>query len=168
MGTGDWTEILSPTPDILLAVRAAFKQSPNEFDHVLADYFAHYTTTYAALNPMIFLGAIVQLREATTGSRHDNYVTHFLDNSKRESNVVSKAKKWGIGFIAEFLQEIRKILCGQKESHAKLGDRFQAPLAFLTAALSKKLGIDNPTALSMALLVMLSRARTSKKKRSAK
>jgi hypothetical protein len=164
MDTGDWTETLSPTPDILQAVSAALMHSDHKFDHALADYFIHYTTTYAALNPLVLLGAVVQPREAPPDSEwRDEDKMYFLYHSMRPPSALEKARRWGIGFIAEFLQELRNILCGPKKSHRKLSDKFQAALAFLTAALSKKLGIDNPTALGMALLVLLSLPRASKK-----
>jgi hypothetical protein len=132
--------------------------------HALAEYLAHRTTKYAAISPIMVLGAIVQPREAMPSDRYDKNSVYFLYNyAWREPSAFGKAKKWGIGFIAEFLQELRNILCGPKKSHGKLSDKFQAALAFLAAALSKKLGIDNPTALGMALLVLLSLARASKK-----
>ena len=82
--------------------------------------------------------------------------------SKRAKNPAETAEDWGKAFIFEIFNDLRKIICGKGKTPAKLGHKSTAVLTSLAAFIAQYLGISNPTALGIAVLVLLSLGNATK------
>ncbi len=78
-----------------------------------------------------------------------------------------KASEWGRQFVARFIGEIRKALCGENSEFAKQqkehGATPKAAAVALATTVMSQTGIDSPTALGAATFLLLVLAHATKK-----
>ena len=75
-------------------------------------------------------------------------------------------RKWSDGVSSFFLivlDELRTIICGKGKTPKKLGTNSQAVLTALAAALAHKLGLDQPTAIGIAVLMLMTLGQATKR-----
>ena len=75
----------------------------------------------------------------------------------------SDAVTWAFDFLMEIFAELHAIICGKGKTPSKLGDKSQAALTALAAVIVQHLGVSDTTALGIAVLVLLSLGRATKK-----
>jgi len=71
-------------------------------------------------------------------------------------------KVWGVGFLIAFLSELREIIC-KKRDRNKLSNYTQSLIAGIATFLTSKLALSSGTATALAVLILLSLAKASKK-----
>jgi hypothetical protein len=91
------------------------------------------------------------------------HVVVEIDRAKKEdNNLLQKGVVSVSSFFLTYLNEFRKIICGSRKSPTKLGKNTQAIISGLAAFITSKLGVSNPTAVGIAVLILLTLAQATK------
>jgi hypothetical protein len=131
--------------------------SQDVLDHQLGRYLEELTVNAAFRGqtpPLVMLGLAVDEIEHKT--------TREAGPANSEWPSPSKLRAWGQGFIVLIFKELRKIVCGSGRTPSKLGNTSQAAIAALATEIAYRFGINNPTALGVAVLVFLSLGHATK------
>jgi hypothetical protein len=85
-----------------------------------------------------------------------------IHEERRKAGVVQKGAAGLSSFFLSILDELRAIICGKGKSAKKLGKNSQAILAAVAAVVSRALGIGDPTATGIAVLVLITLGQATK------
>jgi hypothetical protein len=85
-----------------------------------------------------------------------------IDEEARRAGIIRKRSGGALTFFLILLGELRTIICGKGKTPKKLGSTSQTVLTALAAAIVQKLGISNPTATAVAVLMLIALGRATK------
>lgn len=86
-----------------------------------------------------------------------------IDRQAKEEGILRKRSGGASSFFLILLDELRGIICGKGKTPKKLGTNSQAVLTALAAAATPKLGISDPTAMGVTVLMLITLGRATKK-----
>jgi hypothetical protein len=134
----------------------------NYLDGLFSQHF-YVLHLYAPPPPIEVLGNTVQRVKKTQSRKQSTGRKGPLEIAASAESEAEVARNWGIDFLVELFGELRQLLCGKGKKSSPLGGKSHAALASLGAIVVHKLGIADPTGLGIAVLILLSLARVTKK-----
>jgi len=84
-----------------------------------------------------------------------NQVITEINREAKQSGVLRKGVRGLSSFILMILSELRAIICGKRKRLGKIGAQSQAFLSAIATLIAQKLGVSNPTAIGIAVLVLI-------------
>jgi hypothetical protein len=118
---------------------------------------------YAPPPAIEVLGDTVQRVKKTQSRKQSTGRKGPLEIAASAESEAEVARNWGIDFLVELFGELRQLICGKGKNPSPLGAKSHAALTSLGAIVVHKLGIADPTGLGIAVLILLSLARVTKK-----
>jgi len=143
--------------EVLQEIGHDLRNSELPIDRFLANYLTNYESLSLQAPPLAVLGAILTPQAVyprEDSSTHRSYLAF--------SPGLPNPKVWGVGFLIAFLSELREIIC-KKRNRNKLSDYTQSLIAGIATFLTSKLALPSGTAAALAVLILLSLAKASKK-----
>ena len=101
------------------------------------------------------------LRPRTPVEALDEVFAYIAQKDKARGNF----RKWAGGvssFFLIMLRELRTIICGRGKTPRKLGTQSQALLTAVAAAIARKVGLDGPSAIGLAVLMLIALGQATK------
>ena len=80
-----------------------------------------------------------------------------------DPTVIGKSHYGVVSFFIILMSELRTVICGKGKNPKKLGTNSQAVLTALAAAITRKIGITDPTAMGIAVLMLITLGAATKK-----
>jgi hypothetical protein len=139
---------------LLDAAMHQLRDSPSELDQELYSYFT--TLRHQAE------GAQFAFRPPPPVAVLNRVVVDIERKARQDSNVMQKGSASVASFFLIFTSELRKIICGNRKTPGKLGREMHAVLAALGAFIAAKLGVSDPTATGIAVLLLITITQATK------
>jgi hypothetical protein len=133
------------------------RQSANPVDQQIATYLEAIDALHfiSPPPPIEALGiAIHNIQKGKTRRAESGHPVH-VPRIEAAAEEPYTARTLAIKFLEGMFYELREIICGKGKTPTGLGTKTQAVLTAIAAAIGKRLGVDNPTALGLAVLLLL-------------
>lgn len=140
--------------DLLTLVKDQLEGRESEIDRALFSYFSTLEAQAQGASFSHNPPRPVEVLDAT--------IRKIESDAQKESGIFKKGATGFASFFLVWASELREIICGKGKKPPKLKTETQGIIAALAALISQQLGVSNPTAVGIAVLILLALAQATR------